>query len=183
MFAKTKRQSIQNLRKVLAITLGALVVFAGFLGWQLLEPANNGSRFVSATERSSLKEQIVLATNNERINAGLAPLKDNNLLSTAAQKKAEDMVSAQYFSHIRPTDSYKWSDFIDEQKYDYRFAGENLAKGYTSVDMMVKAWMNSPSHKENILSADFAETGVGFAFKPSDAGDVLYVAQMFGTQY
>lgn len=183
MYKQNQRQSVQNVRKIVAVSVGVLLVFASFLGCQLLEPITRGNRIVSANEQNAIREETLLKINAERTKNSLNTLKENSVLSKAAQHKAEDMISRDYFAHIRPSDSYKWSDFIDEQNYNYRYAGENLAKGYTSIESMIQAWLNSPSHRDNILSSDFVETGIGYAYKETDSGDILYVVENFGTEY
>jgi uncharacterized protein YkwD len=125
-------------------------------------------------------EQLNVAINKERISRDLQPLKLNTSLSTAAKNKANDMVKHNYFSHISPTDGKKWSDFIKEQKYDYSEAGENLANGYEDPNEMVKAWMNSPSHRENILNKDVEETGFGFEYGKLGGVPTIFVVQVFG---
>lgn len=176
---KNTRQNVTQARNAVALVLGFLVIFAGFFGLQIVQIKQSENR-VLAQEKSALRQSIHLQVNQSRKDNNLAPLQENQLLQNAAQNKAEDMIRNKYFAHVRPEDNFKWSDFIDIQQYNYRYAGENLAKGYTSVDSMVSAWMNSPTHRENILSVDFEETGVGFAFERSDNGEVLYVVQMFG---
>jgi uncharacterized protein YkwD len=183
MYKQNKRQSVQIVRKVLAVVVGILLVFAGFLGWQLIEPVTSGSRIVTASEKNAIREETLIKINSERTKQSLISLKENPLLTKAAQAKAQDMVNSDYFAHIRPSDGYKWSGFIEEQNYNYRFAGENLAKGYTSIEQMIQAWLNSPTHRDNLLSADYEETGIGYAYKKSDTGDVLYVVETFGTQF
>ena len=94
-----------------------------------------------------------------------------------------DMVENAYFSHISPIDGRKWSDFIKESEYDYEIAGENLANGFNDVETMVVSWMNSPSHRENIVNQKVNETGVGIAQGTLDGFPTTFVVQMFGKQF
>ena len=176
------RTTSQKVKRLIALTLGFLVVIAGFLSYQILEPSWSGSALVSAAEINTIRDSITLKVNHARIQNDQPQLIQNIQLQNAAQAKADNMVKEGYFSHVRP-DGYKWSNFIDSSGYNYRYAGENLAKGYTSVDAMVISWMNSESHKENILNKDYIDTGVGFAFQNTESGKILYVVQMFGATY
>lgn len=76
---------------------------------------------------------------------------------------------SEKFSHTRPDGS---SCFTVSKKLH----GENIAKGYTSVDRVVEGWMNSPGHKENILRKDFKRTAIGY-YKNSSG---TYWCQGFG---
>jgi hypothetical protein len=97
--------------------------------------------------------------NQERTSRGLAALKINYSLDNAAQKKSSDMIKRNYFDHY----AYGLSPwvFIQNENYDYLYAGENLAMDFNTAEGMVNAWMASPSHRKNILNPDFNEMGVG----------------------
>lgn len=101
-------------------------------------------------------------TNNERSTNGLTPLRINNTLSSAAQAKAEHMIANNYWAHDAPDGTTPW-DFIAQTGYAYLTAGENLAYGFNTSAGAVTGWMNSPSHRANILLPDFEEVGFGIA--------------------
>ena len=67
------------------------------------------------------------------------------------------MFSKNYWAHFAPDGSTSPWDFIHQSGYNYIFAGENLAKGFTDANSVVAAWMNSPSHRENILSNKYKD--------------------------
>lgn len=101
-------------------------------------------------------------TNTERTARSLGALAVNATLNQAAQAKANDMVANNYWSHNSPGGATPWT-FIQNAGYAYLSAGENLAYGFnTSADTVV-GWMNSPSHRDNMLNADFKEVGFGIA--------------------
>ena len=50
---------------------------------------------------------------------------------------------------------------FDAVGYDYRYAGENLARDFSTTGPMIKAWMSSQTHKDNIVSTRYQETGIG----------------------
>src|SRR3989344_2209100 len=113
----------------------------------------------------SISETELLALiNNMRQENGLAPLVLNDKLSDAARRKAADMFQKNYWSHFSPDGATSPWGFIRAAGYNYMYAGENLAKGFTDAGSIVNAWMNSSTHRENILSSRFKE--VGFAISP-----------------
>ena len=113
-----------------------------------------------ATEMS--QSTLLSATNNQRNANGRKPLTLNSKLSQAAQAKANDMVARNYWSHNTPDGQEPWV-FFANAGYQYIKAGENLAYGFLTSSEAVTGWMNSPSHRENLLDADFTEVGFGFA--------------------
>jgi uncharacterized protein YkwD len=48
--------------------------------------------------------------------------------------------------------------------------GENIAEGYSTPAAVMRAWMNSPGHRANILDCDFTSLGVGAVFKSNGNG-------------
>ena len=107
-------------------------------------------------------EELLLLTNKERQNAGVGTLTFNEKLSEAAAKKAEDMFEYDYWAHNSPSGKTTWV-FIKNSEYKNVYAGENLARGFTSAEDVIKAWMVSTSHRANMLSQNYSD--VGFAVK------------------
>ena len=103
--------------------------------------------------------KIIFYINKERNTYNLPPLKENLLLDQAAFEKNLDMQKNHYFDHVSPSGK-KWLYFILNSGYKPEIAGENLAKGFGSEREIVEAFMNSPSHRQNILNPDFKEIGV-----------------------
>lgn len=129
------------------------------------------------------EDDFLKATNDARIAAGIAPLTLSKTLSSAAAAKALDMQLNGYWAHYRPTDHKAPWDFMHENGYNYTVAGENLAKGFTSVRGITDAWMASPTHRANLLSDKYTE--VGFAdlqVKQADGSTELFTVQMFGAR-
>jgi uncharacterized protein YkwD len=125
--------------------------------------------------------QIVAATNIARATKGLPALTLNAALTAAAQKKANDMVAHGYFAHSSPTGVTPWS-FIDAAGYEYIEAGENLGSGFKTADGLMKGWMNSPTHKANIMGTQYEEIGVASVKAVRNGKSVWYTVQMFGAQ-
>ncbi len=125
-------------------------------------------------------QKIVELTNIERAKFQLPPLKLNTYLSDAATRKAADMFAKDYWAHVSPTGTQPWS-FILASGYNYLHAGENLARDFTSADAIVQAWMNSPSHRENLLSSRYQDIGVAVVDGKLEGSETTLVVQMFGT--
>lgn len=105
---------------------------------------------------------LLLATNQQRSLNKTSSLSISQSLSEAAQAKAQDMVDRDYWSHKTPDGKEPWS-FINATDYKYIQAGENLAYGFKNSEATVQGWMNSTSHRENILNPDFTQAGFGYA--------------------
>ena len=126
-------------------------------------------------------QELLNFTNEKRMENGLPPLVVNEQLESAAYAKAEDMFAKDYWAHNSPDGTTPWF-FIKGAGYEYVYAGENLAKGFTDSRDVVNAWMASESHKENLLSDKFVD--VGFAVKTGKLGgeDTFLVVQEFGNK-
>lgn len=128
---------------------------------------------------SVLPGVVALLTNDARTEQELLPLAENELLTKGAQLKANDMAEKGYFSHTGPDGSQPWKWFRDVG-YRYQYAGENLAVNFTESEDVVNAWMNSPSHRANILKRDFTEIGIGIATGTYKGRAAVFVVQFFG---
>lgn len=119
-------------------------------------------------------------TNTERSKAGLKELKMNSSLSKAASYKAKDMFKYDYWAHVSPSGIEPWH-FFGLVGYDYTYAGENLAKNFSDSKAVVKAWMNSPSHRENIMNENYEEVGFATMNGTLNGYETTLVVQFFGT--
>lgn len=111
---------------------------------------------------SSYEKEVIRLVNIERQKNGLSPLSEDWQLSRVARYKSEDMRDRGYFSHTSPTYGSPF-DMMKSFGISYRNAGENIAKGQSSPEAVVRAWMNSPGHRANILNKSFTHIGVGYA--------------------
>ena len=121
-------------------------------------------------------------TNQIRQARGLNPLKLDPELSQAAASKAANMFTGNYWAHIAPDGTTPWV-FIKNSGYDYLYAGENLARGFTSASDVVNAWMASPSHRDNMLSTNYNNVGFAVSSGTLTGSDTVLVVEMFGTKY
>ena len=102
---------------------------------------------------------VIRLTNERRTEAGLPALKPAFDLSDEAAIRAEEV--SRVFSHTRP-DGQPFHTVLEDGSYET--AGENLQAGAATPEEVVEAWMNSPSHRENILSDAYTELGVGYIY-------------------
>lgn len=105
---------------------------------------------------------LLAGTNGARADDGLSKLSINPSLSEAASSKARDMIDKGYWSHTSPDGKQPWY-WIEQSGYNYQEAGENLAKNFSTARATIDAWMNSPTHRENMLKSSYTEVGFGIA--------------------
>lgn len=164
-----------------AISLLALFVYlqvfifsgVGFYIIQAKAPAILGVASFSA-------DQIISLTNAKRAENGLPALTFNSQLAAAAAGKAANMFAENYWAHFAPSGKTPWM-FITGAGYKYVYAGENLARDFSDAQSVVNAWMNSPSHRSNLLDKNFKEIGVAVADGNLTGIQGILVVQMFGT--
>lgn len=125
------------------------------------------------------QKNIVDLTNKTRREQGLAQLKINPLLTSAAQTKAEDILTKQYFAHTSPSGTTPWI-LIRQTGYNYSIAGENLAVHFTTAEGALAGWIANPSHRANIVNKKFSEIGIGVAEGIFEGYPSIIVVQMFG---
>ncbi|MBI5158927.1 CAP domain-containing protein [Candidatus Micrarchaeota archaeon] len=110
-----------------------------------------------------IERDVFNAVNEERVKNGLPALKWADDLSSVARNHSRDMGLNGFFAHENLQGKSPF-DRISEAGINYSVAGENLGLTYNYPDQVkeiVKQWMNSPSHRKNILDPEFEESGVG----------------------
>jgi len=129
----------------------------------------NATARAGEVSEEALASSAVCLLNGERTDRGLRPLHVDSRLSAAAGQHTRDMVRRRYFSHTSRSGS-DMGDRIRSQGYlsgaRSWMIGENLAwgsGGRSTPRSIVNAWMNSPGHRRNILTARFREIGIGVA--------------------
>ncbi|MGH7142444.1 MAG: CAP domain-containing protein [Candidatus Saccharimonadales bacterium] len=121
-------------------------------------------------------------TNVQRADNGEGPLTINADLDQAAQTKANDMATQDYWSHDTPEGQTPWS-FMIAAGYDYQTAGENLAYGFDTSQDVLTAWMNSPDHRANILNTTYHDIGIGIVniANYQNSGPETLIDAMYGS--
>lgn len=103
--------------------------------------------------------EVLDLVNEERAAEGLAPLTLHQGAMECAQLRAEE--AKKSFSHTRPNGSSCFTA-LKESGIAYAKAGENLAGKIKTPQKVVKAWMDSPGHRKNIMDPAFSQIGIGY---------------------
>lgn len=125
--------------------------------------------------------EVERLTNIQRAQNGLSTLSDNPILDQAALAKGKDMLAKGYWAHVAPDGTQPWAFFV-AANYDYRYAGENLARDFSDANSAVNAWMASPTHRENMLSPNYKDIGIGVVEGQLGGADTTIIVQFFGTR-
>jgi hypothetical protein len=136
------------------------------------------SIFFAEVTSTSLLELV----NESRDESGLAPLTLNDQLNLAAYQKAQDMINNQYFAHHSPAGITPWHWF-GQAGYRYQYAGENLAIHFFDSAKVHQAWMDSPTHRANILGSSYREMGLAVVQGEMEGQQTTIVVQLFGSPY
>jgi uncharacterized YkwD family protein/spore coat assembly protein SafA len=107
------------------------------------------------------ENEVIRLVNEIRVKNGLNTLTADWQLSRVARYKSQDMKDNNYFSHTSPVYGSPFT-MIKNFGISYRSAAENIAKGQTTPQAVVNAWMNSSGHRANILNASYTKIGVGY---------------------
>lgn len=174
--AQKGNYSLDSFQKIALGGMLALTLLT-FVGANLHAVLWQSSRWLVSTV---LPAVVIDMTNDERADIAAAPLRRSAVLDEAARLKAQHMAKNEYFSHYAPDGTSPWYWF-DTAGYSYAHAGENLAIHFTDSSEVVGAWMNSPTHRANIVNGVFTEIGVGTAKGEYEGYDTVYVVQLFGT--
>jgi hypothetical protein len=176
MFKKLKHFFVHNkaTRNLIFVILFVELIFVFPKALNLFD--YNSSGYYGAV----LPAILNILTNQSRQQANLQNLKESALLDKAAQLKANDMVLKGYFAHVAPDGKTPWYWFT-QVGYQYDYAGENLAINFTDSKDVTNAWMNSPTHKANILKSTYTEIGTGTATGMYNGQEAIFVVQLYAT--
>ncbi len=159
-----------NIQTLIAVLLISQVFFFIFTFFVI-----PNSKQVAAIIVSSLIEQ----TNQQREKIKLGILETNDTLKISAQLKADDMASRGYFAHNTPDGKDPWY-FFHKANYEYQYAGENLAVNFIDSKDVTEAWMNSKTHRDNLLNEKYTQVGIATALGKYKGRDAIFVVQHFG---
>ncbi|WP_416150389.1 CAP domain-containing protein [Salipaludibacillus sp. HK11] len=144
---------------------------------KLVDNSNNNNSENQFNSSANATELAVFElVNQERAKHGLSALKIDDEVGKVARAKSQDMSDNNYFSHTSPTYGSPF-DMLKHYGVSYRSAGENIAAGQRSAENVMDSWMNSPGHRQNILSDSFTHIGIGYVEGGSRYGN--YWTQMF----
>jgi uncharacterized protein YkwD len=128
----------------------------------------------AAQAQAYTAEDILTAINKSRS----TPLVMNPELTRAAQDKANLLISCGCFAHT--VNGKRFYSVIQDHRISYLNAGENLALGFGNILDLNTAWLNSPSHRANILGS-YTETGIAVAKGMYQGRETIFVVQLFIT--
>ncbi|MCR4325926.1 MAG: CAP domain-containing protein [Patescibacteria group bacterium] len=164
------------------------VEFLGATALTVFVLLSAGIFFASGAQRYALRfpniaavisAVLVQLSNADRAQNGLGELTVNPVLVAAAQAKANDMAEKGYFAHVSPEGLDPWFWF-KQVGYRFEYAGENLAVDFSDSGDVNAAWMNSPTHRDNILDPHYTEVGIATAQGMYKGRTTTFVVQVFG---
>jgi uncharacterized protein YkwD len=126
----------------------------------------------------ALELELEEAVNEFRTRHRLVPLEHSEILAEVARGHSRDMVAHGYFEHDSPG-GQDVADRVLAAGVRYRKVGENLARieGTRSpASQAIEGWMNSRSHRANLVTPEFEQGGVGVAI---DDDGVIYFTQVY----
>jgi len=114
---------------------------------------------VPAMHTDITRSTVIAQMNRVRHDAGLGPLHEDTRLDAAADDRMKDMEDLGYWAHVSPDGR---APFVWFKPHGYNFsnAGENLAAGFETAEVLMDSWMESPGHRENIMSPLYQDCGV-----------------------
>jgi len=136
-------------------------------------------RTAGLRDLEAVRQAVLEKVNAERAKARARPLLLEPRLDAAAQSHARDMLLRGYFAHASP-EGKTVRQRAQAAGYRWHAVGENIAEGQLTVDQVVKAWMESPEHRRNILDRDFIHMGLGLAMGEGPKGFRVVWCQTFG---
>lgn len=110
---------------------------------------------------TNYESEVIRLVNEIRVKNGLKALEADWELSRVARIKSQDMKDNNYFSHTSPVYGSPFN-MIKNFGISYKSAAENIAKGQSTPQAVVNAWMNSQGHRANILNSSYTKIGVGY---------------------
>lgn len=174
-YSNNQRAKILHHESILAVIIFFLVLTTSSVFVHHVSPQVLGDAIDISVQ------QLLRLTNEKRVQAGVKPLTMNTQLTQAAKAKADFMFKNNFWAHNAPDGTTPW-DFIKQSGYTYIYAGENLARGFTTAPDVINAWMASPDHRENMLSPNYKD--IGFAVESGDLTgekNTVLIVEMFGS--
>lgn len=165
--------------KTISLYITVFLLLAKILLWSFfyLTPP-----VVAETDSNHIKSRdLITMTNDYRQSLGLNHLNYNARLTQAAVNKAKDLLAKSYFNHTSP-EGRRFSQWIREVNYDYFYVGENLAIDFTDSEKLFQAWIDSQSHRDNIVKPEYQEIGIATLEGKFNGRNTIVVVQLFGTR-
>ncbi len=170
------------LNKYLFINIALVIALeACLLGMLFFVTPSNFLQAIDQKRDNSIVNTYSLLNlvNQERQSVDINNLEINPKLQAAAEQKAMDIITNQYFSHTSKTGKI-FSAWIKESDYEYLRVGENLAIFFNDNKNIVDAWMESEKHRQNILNPYYKETGIAVIYDNFENKNTHIIVQIFG---
>jgi uncharacterized protein YkwD len=129
----------------------------------------------AATSPTTIENQVMSLINKQRVANGCTALRTDTRLRNAARAHSADMATRSYFSHTGSDGSNFVTREVRAGYPSTSASAENIAWGYNAATL-VTSWMNSPTHRTNILNCASKAGGIGVAYK----GTTPYWTHDFG---
>ena len=158
----------------------------GGLDWQIGEVQAGWTELNPNRSLPELRSYAMQLVNRDRQLNGLLPLTENSLLSLAAQRHAEDMLTRQFYAHVNPdgqdpSDRFRavgGQDGAGENIMQWELNGTGYGRpSYRLMEEFQKGWMYSDGHRQNLLLRDYKTFGYGVVI--SRNGQEIYAVQLF----
>lgn len=166
-----------HLLSIKALVVYVLIFFVLHIGLNTLSHFKPGVLGINSNVN---QQELITLTNKERAKKGLNNLKENQKLNQAAYKKGQNMFEENYWAHYSPSGKDPWG-FFRAEGYKFAYAGENLARNFYTSDEVVQAWMNSPTHRDNLLNPNYQEIGIAVLEGELKGQKTILIVQEFGT--
>ncbi|KAK9701072.1 hypothetical protein K7432_011895 [Basidiobolus ranarum] len=145
------------------LLLQAILVIAGTPNVSYVQPVKKTTVTKAVKPGNGDLQKMLSLVNKQRQRNGSKPLKLDNRLVQAAQKHTDYQARVNQMTHDEP--GRPLSTRVSATGYKWRAIGENVAKGYTSIESVVVGWMNSAGHRRNILNPQYTSFGSGHVAK------------------
>lgn len=147
-------------------------------GQQLIREMKQGTTNVAKMLDETRKQAVFKLVNQERAARNLHKYNYDSKLAKSSRLHSEDMAQNNYFSHTS-RDGRSPFERMKAQGYQHGYAAENIAAGSSNAEGTMEQWMNSSGHRASILSKNYCDIGVGYAYSSNNRYRHLWT-QNFG---
>ena len=175
--SKANKHRPHLIRRSGLVSIAALLVVL-----QFAYNYNAAGKFKILGYATNVSAQEVSSEINEARRAdGENALSTDDQLNKAASLKADDMFKNGYWSHNSPQGAQPWVWF-QKAGYSYQNAGENLAKDFRTSKGLTNAWLESETHRQNMLNPEFKNMGIAVVNGKLQGEETTLVVALFGTR-
>ncbi len=170
--AKKHNVAFQDLKNINKQIKNPNLIYPGDM---LNIPSDTKVQEILPSNKSNLEMEVVRLVNENRTSSGLNELNESQDLTNVARVKSNDFIINHYFSHNSPTYGTPF-EMLNAFDIPYTSAAENIASGQQTPEEVMRFWLSSPGHRDNILNPNYTDIGVGVS---EDQNGNLYWTQLF----